>query len=193
MANEPHAIRVADEVWREVRDRSYDMRRTLLEQFCAFRGALKLARTGGGNPLDLPLNDTGLCMRSVFHVRAQAGDQTAQRDFAIVYSPAGQCCYLVDPSEEGACQLIGHDESIDRLPEIVRKYFFADLVRLVEDVESAAEVTVSVAAAAAPKFSEVVRVDYHDLMDGPEFKGQRAENIRYLDEAAPEAAPAPRM
>jgi hypothetical protein len=165
----PEAFKLADQVWPQVRDKVLEMRGRLRDEACQHRGTIKLANEASEDPKGVKAADgTPSGLLFTFRVAVERGGEKAEKDFSLVYAP--QIFYLVSPSREGDSQIVSHDESIDRLDEIVHQHFYAHLVRLVEETGPVADdVTVTVEPVEERGFSRPVIVEEVGLGPNNEY------------------------
>lgn len=163
MANEPHAIRRADEAWGAIYRDVAHIKSILEAGHRDHRSAVFEARSTGEDPRGIMDGGNPSGVMSTFHVKVQVGDKKVERDFTIVYDPpAGSCCYLVQPSTRDGSQIISADESLPDLPKIVRGHIYRDLVAMMEEADPSAGCVVNVEPARDPDFGRVVMVEFTD-------------------------------
>ena len=155
----PEAFKLADEVWQVVRDSVLTMKGRLRYDACEHRGAIKLVNETSEDPKGVKAADgTPSGLLFTFRVAVERGGKKTEKDFSLVYAP--QIFYMVSPSMEGESQIVSHDESIDRLDEIVHQHFYAHLVRLMEETGLGVDdVTVSVEPVRERGFARPVIVE----------------------------------
>lgn len=183
MPNVPQAIQMADEAWQAVREGVSNIRNRLLVDACRHRGAVKLANDTFDDPSGVMAADgraSGLI--STFRVTVEGAGEKVEKDFTVVYSPASQCFYMVSPSKESEDQIISGDENIQRLPEIVRSHFYADIVRLMETTDAVkGELAVSVGAVKEAGFGRPVMVELVGLGRNNEL-GERVLSTQPIED-----------